>query len=170
MALMDILKERFEKNMPRHKNVKFDDIKEKLNKVIDKIAWMEETGGEPDIIEFDDGRIALFDFSKESPIARRSYCYDEDARLKRKNNVPNSSVFAELNKIGLNLIDEKDYRFIQKIEPFDLKTSSWILTPESIRNLKGALFMERRYNEVFLFHNGADSYYGSRGFRTLLVL
>ncbi|MDO4807805.1 MAG: DUF4256 domain-containing protein [Coriobacteriales bacterium] len=130
---------------------------------------MEQSGGEPDVIVCD-GRLLVCDCSKESPLPRRSLCYDEEARLSRKKNPPESNAVEEAAGMGLRLMTETEYRHLQTLGEFDLKTSSWVLTPEGIRALGGAIFCERRYGAVFTFHNGADSYYRVRGFRCTLEL
>lgn len=170
--LLNILKQRFFHNMHRHPNLNWDDISlifEKDPALYQSVLWMEETGGEPDITYLN-GICVYVDFSKESPIGRRSLCYDEKALEKRKRNKPSGSIESLLTHSQTNLLNEKQYRLLQEIEPLDLKTSSWIHTPERIRNLGGALFCERRYDTCFVFHNGADAYYASRGFRVYLPI
>lgn len=170
---ISILQNRFNENMHRHKNHKFSDIVLKLNDENIKILKnMEETGGEIDVVDLNNNvnEIIFIDCSKETPSGRRSLCYDQEALDKRKLNKPQDSAINLANKMNIKLLDEFEYRRLQEFEEFDLKTSSWILTPESIRNLGGALFCDRRYKKVFLYHNGADSYYSSRGFRAKIVL
>ena len=170
--MIDILKNRFFENLNRHKDIswhKIEDILNKNEKILTTVTMMEQTGGEPDVIIFN-GKMMYCDCSKESPALRRNLCYDELARIKRKSNPPVSSAMEEATKMGVRLITESEYRYLQTLGEFDLKTSSWIFTPENIRNLGGAIFCERRYNEVFTFHNGADSYYGVRGFRSVVEL
>lgn len=162
---MDLLKQRFEEHMNRHPNLTWEDVEQRLTAQIRKvIANMEATGGEPDVVIFKD-KIAYVDCCKESPKERRSLCFDEEARRKRKKNPPRSSVQEEAESIGIQLLSIQDYQDLQSLEEFDLKTSSWVATPDSIREKGGAVFMEKRYGTVFLYHNGADSYYASRGFR-----
>lgn len=162
---MDLLKQRFEEHMNRHPNLTWEDVEQRLTAQIRKvIANMEATGGEPDVVVFKD-KIAYVDCCKESPKERRSLCFDEEARRKRKKNPPKSSVQEEAESIGIQLLSIQDYQDLQSLEEYDLKTSSWVATPDSIREKGGAVFMEKRYGTVFLYHNGADSYYASRGFR-----
>lgn len=162
---MDLLKQRFEEHMNRHPNLTWEDVEQRLTAQSRKvIANMEATGGEPDVVVFKD-KIAYVDCCKESPKERRSLCFDEEARRKRKKNPPKSSVQEEAESIGIQLLSIQDYQDLQSLEEFDLKTSSWVATPDSIREKGGAVFMEKRYGTVFLYHNGADSYYASRGFR-----
>lgn len=162
---MDLLKQRFEEHMNRHPNLTWEDVEQRLTAQIRKvIANMEATGGEPDVVVFKD-KIAYVDCCKESPKERRSLCFDEEARRKRKKNPPKSSVQEEAESIGIQLLSIQDYQDLQALEEFDIKTSSWVATPDSIREKGGAVFMEKRYGTVFLYHNGADSYYASRGFR-----
>ena len=136
-------------------------------KTLDILRRMEESGGEPDTIGFDDktGGLIFCDCSKESPAGRRSLCYDDAALLKRKNNPPAGSAIRQAQEMGIELMTEAVYRRLQEFEEFDLKTSSWIATPDEIRQKGGALFCERRYGSVFTFHNGAESYYAVRGWR-----
>lgn len=162
---MELLKQRFEEHMNRHPNLIWEDVEQRLTAQIRKvIANMEATGGEPDVVVFKD-KIAYVDCCKESPKERRSLCFDEEARRKRKKNPPRSSVQEEAESIGIQLLSIQDYQDLQSLEEYDLKTSSWVATPDSIREKGGAVFMEKRYGTVFLYHNGADSYYASRGFR-----
>ena len=162
---MDLLKQRFEEHMNRHPNLTWEDVEQRLTAQIRKvIAHMEATGGEPDVVVFKD-KMAYVDCCKESPKERRSLCFDEEARRKRKKNPPKSSVQEEAESIGIQLLSIQDYQDLQSLEEYDLKTSSWVATPDSIREKGGAVFMEKRYGTVFLYHNGADSYYASRGFR-----
>lgn len=169
--LIQLLKERFENNMHRHKSVAWNDVEKKLSK---KILWslneMEKTGGEPDIVVFDEqsGDYYFVDCSLESPKLRRSFCYDRQALNSRKENKPKNNVIDLVEEMGVELLSEDQYRSLQKLDEFDLKTSSWIKTPETIRKLGGALFCDRRYDTVFTYHNGAESYYAARGFRVLL--
>jgi len=171
--MISVLKERFDSNMNRHKDINWKDVEKKLLKTPDKLIplyKMEATGGEPDVISFDSEtkEFLFFDCSRETPIGRRSLCYDRVALDSRKKNKPESNVMEMAAEIGIEVLDEEQYRQLQKVGPFDLKTSSWIKTPEKIRNLGGALFCDYRYGNVFVYHNGAESYYSSRGFRGLL--
>ena len=169
--LLATLQDRFEKNMQRHKGVKWPDVQAKLESVSLEKLWslseMERTGGEPDVVAFDrkTGEFVFFDCSPESPKGRRSVCYDLAALESRKEHKPKHSALGMAAEIGINILTEEQYRQLQKLGEFDLKTSSWIATPADIRNLGGALFCDRRYGTVFTYHNGAESYYGARGFR-----
>lgn len=171
--LMKLLKARFEKNMNRHEGIQWDKVLVKLNDNIEKL-WslnqMEETGGEPDVIAYDEetGEFVFCDCSAESPKGRRSICYDHEALESRKENKPQNSAMNMAATMGIELLTEEQYRNLQKLGNFDLKTSSWVKTPDSIRKLGGAIFCDRRYDTVFTYHNGAESYYGSRGFRGML--
>jgi hypothetical protein len=169
------IKIRFENNMHRHKNIKFDDYLNKLTSSDDKIFvvyQMELTGGEPDVIDYDKDTnlYTVIDCSKESPIGRRSVCYDQEALEARKNYKPENSAIEMANQIGIELLDESQYHHLQKYGPFDTKTSSWLKTPNEIRSLGGAFFGDHRYGKTFIYHNGADSYYGVRGFRGFLKI
>ena len=168
--LLRALKARFEKNMNRHKGLDWAKVKAKLEASTEKLwslSEMERTGGEPDVVGHDKktGEYIFFDCSAESPKGRRSVCYDREAREARKEHKPESSALDMAAVIGLELLTEEQYRELQKLGNFDVKTSSWVKTPSTIRKLGGALFCDRRYDTVFLYHNGADSYYGARGFR-----
>lgn len=170
VELLTKLKTRFEKNMNRHKDIKWDNVLAKLEKNNEKL-WslyeMERTGGEPDIISYDkkSNEYIFYDCSPESPTGRRSLCYDRKALDARKENKPIDSALDVAASIGIELLTEEEYRELQGLGNFDLKTSSWIKTPSEIRKLGGALFADRRYNHVFVYHNGAPSYYSARGFR-----
>ncbi|MBP6921019.1 DUF4256 domain-containing protein [Candidatus Gracilibacteria bacterium] len=165
--LLKILESRFAKNLKRHKNLDWDAIEEKLRTNPAKlwsIFQMEETGGEPDVVIF--GKEIVFcDCSEESPKGRRSFCYDGPALQSRKEHKPKNSALEMAADMGIEILDETQYRELQTLGEFDTKTSSWIATPPTIRKLGGALFMDRRYDTVFLYHNGAESYYASRAFR-----
>ncbi len=164
---LSILKTRFETHLYRHPNHIWDNVEAFLRKypnILDVLTKMEETGGEPDLYEFDQ-QLIYVDCSKETPSQRRNLCYDESARLSRKKFPPETSAEGVANAIGIKIVDEALYMKLQSIEAFDLKTSSWLLSPEEFRNLGGALFGDRRYDRTFIYHNGADSYYGVRGFR-----
>ncbi|MDA3810333.1 MAG: DUF4256 domain-containing protein [Spirochaetaceae bacterium] len=164
------LKTRFEKNKNRHRDLQWADIQKKLDADSDKL-WslneMESTGGEPDVVGFDKntGEFIFFDCSAETPKGRRSFCYDREALESRKEHKPANCVIDMAFYMGIELLTEEQYRDLQKLGKFDLKTSSWIKTPAAIRKLGGALFCDRRYDHVFVYHNGAQSYYGGRGFR-----
>ncbi len=171
--ILEILENRFNKNIFRHPNINWDDVLKKLKNNKEKIfslIEMEKTGGEVDLVKYDlnKNEYIFFDCSKETPIGRRSLCYDSKALEKRKVNKPKDSVMNMANKMKVSILDEEEYRFLQTLGEFDLKTSSWINTSEEIRKLGGALFCDRRYNKVFVYHNGADSYYSVRGFRASL--
>lgn len=169
-AILEILKARFEKNMDRHEDVEWAGVQAKLEADADKL-WslheMEETGGEPDVVGFDQttGEFLFYDCSAESPKGRRSVCYDREALESRKKHKPENSALDMANAMGIEILTEEQYRELQKLGNFDLKTSSWVQTPADIRKLGGALFCDRRYDTVFVYHNGAESYYAARGFR-----
>ncbi len=171
--LLKILKARFEKNMPRHKGLDWAKIQAKLEANTKKL-WslnaMEETGGEPDVVGLDKktGEYIFFDCSEESPKGRRSICYDHEALEARKENKPKDSAINMAEDMGVEILTEEQYRELQQLGKFDMKTSSWIKTPADIRKLGGAVFCDRRYNTVFIYHNGAESYYAARGFRASL--
>ncbi|WP_313807347.1 DUF4256 domain-containing protein [Flavobacterium sp.] len=172
-ALLGVLQKRFEANLNRHQGISWDKVAEKLIANPNKL-WsldlMEETGGEPDVIGFDTktNEYIFCDCSAESPKGRRSICYDQAALESRKEHKPQNNAEALANEIGIEILTETQYRELQQLGKFDLKTSSWIQTPEAIRKLGGALFCDRRYDAVFLYHNGAESYYAARGFRGIL--
>ncbi|MFE8699914.1 DUF4256 domain-containing protein [Cytobacillus sp. FJAT-54145] len=168
--LFSILKERFEKNMNRHEGIEWAKVQERLEANTEK-QWslheMERTGGEPDVVGYDkeNDEYIFYDCTAESPIGRRSVCYDREALESRKKHKPENSVMDMANAMGIELLTEEQYRDLQKLGNFDRKTSSWVKTPDAIRKLGGAIFCDRRYDTVFMYHNGADSYYASRGFR-----
>ncbi|MDF2381203.1 DUF4256 domain-containing protein [Nostoc ellipsosporum NOK] len=172
-ALLRLLKARFEKNMPRHKGIAWTDVEERLLAKPAKL-WsleeMESTEGEPDVTGFDKktGEYIFVDCSAESPKGRRSVCYDHEALESRKEHKPHHSAVGMAEEMGIELLTEEQYRDLQKLGKFDTKTSSWIQTPPDIRKLKGALFCDWRYGHVFVYHNGAESYYAARGFRGML--
>lgn len=169
-ALLSVLKTRFEKNMNRHQGLDWANVQAKLDTNTGKL-WslneMEQTGGEPDVVGHDEttGNYIFYDCSGESPKGRRSICYDRAALDARKENKPATSALDMAAAMGIELLTEEHYRALQKLGNFDAKTSSWILTPAAIRQLGGALFGDFRYGTVFVYHNGADSYYAARGFR-----
>jgi hypothetical protein len=168
--LLKALKARFEKNMNRHKGLEWAKVQAKLEANSEKL-WslneMERTGGEPDVVAHDKkmGEYIFYDCSLESPQGRRSFCYDREALDLRKEHKPKNNAVDMAASIGIELLTEEQYRELQKLGNFDSKTSSWVKTPVDIRKLGGALFCDRRYNTVFVYHNGAESYYAARGFR-----
>ncbi|WP_051350899.1 DUF4256 domain-containing protein [[Acholeplasma] multilocale] len=164
------LQQRFNDNLNRHPNVLWSDVLNLLvnKEIMDAINFMEETGGEPDILKMNDN-LYVVDFSKETP-DRKSLCYDKESRINRKKFPPVSSVLESCEMNSLELIDLEIYSFMQSIEDLDLKTSSWLKTPDDIRILGGAIFAEKRYDKTFVFHNSADSYYSNRGFRSYIKL
>ncbi len=171
--MLTLLKRRFEENPGRHGGLSWQGVEKRMLKggdVLTVLTRMEETGGEPDVMDLGDGTITFVDCAKESPEGRRSLCYDRTALEGRKANKPANSVLDMAAEIGVELLTEELYRKLQERGEFDLKTSSWILTPEGIRKKGGALFCDRRYGQVFTYHNGAESYYASRGFRGCLRL
>jgi len=171
-TLLKVLKTRFEKNMNRHNDLKWEKIQPKLETNPEKL-WslneMETTAGEPDVVDYNKktDEYIFFDCSLESP-KRRSLCYDYQAWDSRKANKPESNVIDMAAEMGIELLTEEQYRQLQELGKFDQKTSSWVKTPASIRELGGAIFCDRRYNTVFMYHNGADSYYAARGFRGMV--
>ncbi|WP_136668340.1 DUF4256 domain-containing protein [Flavobacterium sp. H122] len=172
-ALIILLKNRFTKNHSRHNDLQWDAIQAKLEanpKKLWSLNEMEKTGGEPDVIGRDQttGEYLFCDCSIESPKGRRSYCYDREALDSRKEHKPENSALDSAQAMGIELLDETQYRELQKLGIFDAKTSCWIKTPEAIRKLGGALFADFRYDTVFIYHNGASSYYAARGFRGVL--
>lgn len=171
--LVNILKGRFEKNRKRHEGLEWEKIQQKLEINNDKLCSlneMEKTNGEPDVIGYDEqtDEYIFCDCSIESPKGRRSVCYDHEALESRKEHKPKDSAVNMASNMGIELLSEDQYRELQKLGTFDMKTSSWIKTPSDIRKLGGAIFADFRYGNVFVYHNGAESYYGSRGFRGLL--
>ncbi len=171
--LFKILKTRFEKNMIRHKGLLWDKVQSKLEANPDKlwsVGEMETTGGEPDVIGYDKKKdeYIFCDCSAESPAGRRSLCYDRDALNARKEHKPKNSAIDMAAEMGIEILTEEQYRELQGLGEFDLKTSSWINTPPDIRKLGGAIFCDRRYNTIFVYHNGAESYYAARGFRGII--
>ena len=171
--LLTILRARFEKNMERHQGLDWTKVQAKLEadpKKLWSLDDMEATGGEPDVVGFDEktGEYIFYDCSAESPKGRRSICYDHQALESRKEHKPADSAVGMAANMGIELLTEEQYRELQRLGEFDVKTSSWVKTPVSIRKLGGALFCDRRFNTVFVYHNGAESYYGARGFRASL--
>lgn len=172
-TLLEILKTRFEKNMHRHQGLEWAKIQAKLEANPAKL-WsldeMELTGGEPDVVGLDQktGEYLFYDCSAESPKGRRSFCYDHEALESRKENKPDNSAVQMATDIGIELLTEAQYRELQQLGKFDAKTSSWVQTPAEIRKLGGAIFCDFRYGTVFMYHNGAESYYAARGFRGAL--
>jgi hypothetical protein len=168
--LLRALKARFEKNMNRHKGLEWAQVQAKLEAIAEKL-WslneMERTGGEPDVVSQDKktGEYIFYDCSAGSPKGRRSLCYDREALESRKEDKPKDNAIDMAAAIGIELLTEEQYRELQKLEDFDTKTSSWVTTPSDIRKLGGALFCDRRFDTVFLYHNGAESYYAARAFR-----
>ena len=168
--LLGTLKARFETNTDRHKGLEWSEIDLKLKANIEKLRIlreMERTGGEPDVVGYDQNtdEYLFIDCAPESPKGRRSLCYDREALEARKENKPKGSAMDMAAELGIDLLAEEQYRELQKLGEFDLRTSSWVKTPESIRKLGGAIFCDRRYDTVFTYHNGAESYYAARGFR-----
>jgi hypothetical protein len=173
VALLDTLKARFQKHTRRHQGIEWSTVRAKLEAAPEKLRslfQMEQTGGEPDIIGCDEnsGEFIFADCSPESPVGRRSVCYDRAGLESRKEHKPKSSAMDMATDMGARLLTEDEYLELQKLGEFDLKTSSWVATPAEIRELGGALYCERRYNRIFTGHNGAQSYYAVRGFRTSL--
>lgn len=171
--MTDILRERFEKNMIRHRGISWDAVAARLQshpEAIDILRKMEDTGGEPDVIGVSGDSIIFCDCSAESPSGRRRLCYDAEARVSRKKDPPVSSVLEQAEEMGVMLMDEEQYRYLQTVGEFDQKTQSWIFTLPDLREKGGALFCERRYGRVFVFHNKADSFFASRGWRGILIV
>jgi hypothetical protein len=171
--LLQILKSRFDKNMHRHQGIAWNKVRAKIEGNSDALKSLHEmqlTGGEPDVIgrDSDAGSYTFCDCSAESPAGRRSLCYDREALESRKENKPNGSTVEKAAAMGIDLMTEEQYRELQKLGEFDTKTSSWVKTPSDVRALGGALFCDRRYGKVFVYHNGAQSYYAARGFRGTL--
>ncbi|WP_300568944.1 DUF4256 domain-containing protein [Flavobacterium sp.] len=170
-TLLKTLKERFEKNKTRHQDLDWDKVQTKLEAANSEKLWslheMEATGGEPDVVGFDKktNEYIFYDCSAESPKGRRSFCYDRVALESRKEHKPQNNVLDVAAVMGIELLTEEQYRELQQLGNFDAKTSSWVLTPSEIRKHGGAIFCDFRYNTVFVYHNGADSYYAARGFR-----
>ena len=174
-VLLDLLNKRFEKNMHRHKGLNWADIEDRLQQQPEKL-WslnqMEETGGEPDMVSLDSesSETIFYDCAAETPKGRRSLCYDRAALDARKEHKPENNAIEVAEAMGIELLTEEQYRQLQSVEHFDLKTSSWVKTPEDVRKLGGAIFCDSRYGHVFTYHNGAQSYYATRGFRGRLKI
>jgi len=171
--LLNVLEARFEKNKSRHEGLEWEAIRAKLKAADEKLRSlheMERTDGEPDVVGYDESteEYIFVDCSKESPKGRRSVCYDREAQEGRKKHPPKNNALDMASEMGIDLLSEKQYRTLQQLGDFDTKTSSWVQTPSDIRERGGAVFCDYRYGHVFLYHNGADSYYGARGFRGLL--
>ncbi|MBT1695384.1 DUF4256 domain-containing protein [Fulvivirgaceae bacterium PWU4] len=169
-GLLKVLKNRFEKNMNRHKGIKWADVEAKLEANPEKLRSLDEmelTEGEPDVVGYDKktGEYIFFDCSAESPKGRRSICFDDEALESRKEHKPKNSAMNMAAEMGIEMLTEEQYRALQELGEFDLKTSSWVQTPAKVRKLGGALFCDRRFDQVFVYHNGAESYYAARGFR-----
>lgn len=168
--MLSTLQKRFLEHMHRHTDLDWQKIHHKLEGNPEKLAVlqkMEETGGEPDVVDFDEksDEYIFFDCAAESPKERRSFCYDRDALEKRKENKPKNNALDKAAEMGIEMLSEEDYRYLQTLGSFDTKTSSWLKTPDNIRKLGGAIFGDFRYGTVFIYHNGAESYYAARGFR-----
>lgn len=171
--LLTILKTRFQKNADRHTDIDWAKVESKLLSSPDKLVSlyeMENTGGEPDVVIYDkkSGEYVFYDCSIECPVGRRSFCYDEAALNSRKESKPKNSALGFAKSIGVEILNEEEYRYLQTLDKFDTKTSSWLKTPDDIRKLGGAIFGDYRYGKVFVYHNGAESYYSARGFRASL--
>lgn len=170
--LLQTLQDRFEMNMHRHESIPWADVQSRLESspaALRSLHAMEASGGEPDVIGREtSGRLEFWDCSAESPAGRRSVCYDKEARDARKQHKPRSSAVEMADEMGIELLTEEQYRELQQLGEFDTRTSSWIETPADVRSRGGALFCDRRYGRVFVYHNGAQSYYAGRGFRGLL--
>ncbi|HBT73826.1 MAG TPA: DUF4256 domain-containing protein [Lysinibacillus sp.] len=168
--LIHTLQVRFEKNTPRHEGLDWANVQAKLETNMEKLGSlheMEATGGEPDVVGYDANtdEFIFYDCSAESPKGRRSLCYDREAWEARKNHKPENTAMDVAKDMGIELLTEEQYRHLQELGKFDLKTSSWVQTPDNIRKLGGAIFCDRRYDTIFMYHNGAESYYAARGFR-----
>ena len=172
-ALLETLAGRFRKNPHRHPGLDWKDVEDRLrasSSALKAIAEMERTGGEPDAVVGDSGAVLFIDCSRQTPSKRRSLCYDQEAREGRKKHPPKSSALEMAREMGVEILTEEEYRYLQTLEPLDTTTSSWLLTPPDIRERGGAIFGDRRYDTVFRYHNGADSYYAARGFRAKVPL
>lgn len=168
---LEVSRERFEKNMDRHTGIEWNQVEEKLKESPGKLwslSEMERTEGEPDVVGEENSQFIFFDCSKESPAGRKSICYDRAAWESRKKHKPETSAMEMAGEMDVEILDEEQYRYLQELGDFDNKTSSWLNTPREIRNLGGAIFGDFRFNTVFIYHNGAESYYGVRRFRSVL--
>ena len=175
LDLLAILRNRFQQNSQRHPTLIWADVESRLQSNPQKLSIlqaMEDSGGEPDVVDFDEASqtYLFFDCAAESPIGRRGLCYDREGLESRKENQPANTAIDMANSMGVSILTEEAYRYLQQLGEFDKKTSSWIMTPKAIRKLGGALFCDRRYDHVFVYHNGAQSYYAARGFRTSLAV
>ncbi len=173
--LLKVLKSRFEKNMNRHKGIEWVKVQSRVganSKKLWSLGEMEKTGGEPDVVGHDKktGEYIFYDCSEETPGDRRNICYDSEALKARKEHKPKNNAIDMATAMGIEILTEEQYRELQKLGKFDTKTSSWLKTPSEIRKLGGAIFADRRFNTVFIYHNGAESYYGGRGFRGSLKI
>lgn len=173
--MIEILRARFPDHLNLHPDLEWSEVEKRLREApgaLEVLRRMEESGGEPDTIGYDaqTGKLIFCDCARESPSGRRSLCYDDEALRKRAKNPPQGSAEQKARELGVSILTEELYRRLQRLGEFDLKTSSWIATPDAIRNKGGALFCERRYDTVFTFHNGADSYYSVRGFRGFILV
>lgn len=173
--LISILKKRFEKNMERHQDVRWQQVETRLSTEAEKLwslEMMEQSGGEPDVIGIDpnSGQVLFFDCAPETPKDRRSLCYDRAALDSRKQFKPANSIIDMAEEMGVQVLNEQDYHTLQSLGSFDQKTSSWLLTPDNVRKLGGAIFGDKRFGRVFIYHNGAESYYAARGFRAKLYV
>lgn len=169
--LLTILKQRFEKNINYHPDIKWNDVEKKLKNNLSKLTslfLMEKTLGEPDVVKYENGEYVFMDTSIESPLDRRSLCYDQEALDSRKENKPKNSAINLAQEMGIKLLNEEEYFYLQSLNDFDNKSSSWLLSDAKTRKLGGALFGDKRYNRTFIYYNGAQSYYASRGFRGIL--
>lgn len=170
---LKVLRDRFDANRHRHEGITWEDVLAKLesnDKARESLYKMEETGGEPDVVLLDNGIITFYDCAPETPMGRRSLCYDQAAHESRRKNKPEGSALGMAEEMGVEILDEEEYARVQAVVPMDQKTSSWLKTSDSVRQLGGALFGDRRYDRVFIYHNGAESYYSVRGFRAKLKL
>jgi hypothetical protein len=171
MQLLEVLENRFRNHLHRHKNISWADVAATLQArpaALRSLSDMERTGGEPDVVGMEKGQVLFMDCSPESPAGRRSLCYDRAAWDARKEAKPSGSAMEMAEAMGISLLTEAEYRHLQSLGPVDQKTSSWLLTPEPVRKLGGAIFGDYRYGQVFIYHNGVQSYYAARGFRGLL--
>ena len=171
--LITTLEKRFMNNKKIHEDINWNDVLKRFTReVLESLRYMEQTGGEPDVIKYDkeNNKYVYCDTSVESPIGRRSLCYDEEALNSRKSNKPVSNIMTEAKKNKVKVLDEEEYRYLQSLKDVDLKSSSWILTPTDIRKQGGALFGDKKYYRTFIYHNGAESYYSNRGFRVQIEI